>query len=201
MRPGMYLQLRRRAAGLSIDEVAICMRGQGEHGWADRLLAFELDNDVAGPSTLERLRAIYPFDATVYGNLVERRATGPICRQCGCTQNDACIGAGQNCHWVETNLCSACAAPVHRTPSPSFTITGEDPFAVAILTILGALKLGAWAGAEKELLGVIARHRNAFTLSARHEIDADTVMRAADAMHEWREQNLGHLPKGEPVHV
>ena len=31
------------------------------------------------------------------------------CRVCGCTQELACIKDGQACHWISTNLCSACA--------------------------------------------------------------------------------------------
>jgi hypothetical protein len=30
-----------------------------------------------------------------------------VCRICGCTQNNACQGG---CYWVESDLCSACAA-------------------------------------------------------------------------------------------
>jgi hypothetical protein len=30
------------------------------------------------------------------------------CRVCGCTQERACIKDGQACHWISTNLCSAC---------------------------------------------------------------------------------------------
>lgn len=33
------------------------------------------------------------------------------CRECGCTQNHACVTAGVACHWVEPDLCSACADP------------------------------------------------------------------------------------------
>jgi len=31
---------------------------------------------------------------------------GQVCRECGCSQHDACFPA---CHWVEPDLCSACA--------------------------------------------------------------------------------------------
>ena len=33
---------------------------------------------------------------------------GAVCRVCGCTQDRACIKDGQACHWISTNLCSAC---------------------------------------------------------------------------------------------
>ena len=37
---------------------------------------------------------------------------GPVCRQCGCTEHDACWTPpwGEGCSWVEPDLCSACAA-------------------------------------------------------------------------------------------
>lgn len=39
----------------------------------------------------------------------------PACRVCGCTEFNACVGAfGEGCHWVEKDLCSACAPRVVR---------------------------------------------------------------------------------------
>lgn len=36
-------------------------------------------------------------------------AGGPVCRMCGCTDNNACIGRdGEPCHWVTPTLCSVC---------------------------------------------------------------------------------------------
>lgn len=32
----------------------------------------------------------------------------PICRICGCTRFNACVTPEGPCHWVETDLCSAC---------------------------------------------------------------------------------------------
>ncbi|PWJ93583.1 hypothetical protein C8D77_101262 [Mesorhizobium loti] len=35
---------------------------------------------------------------------------GPqACRECGCTQDRACVTDGVACHWVQPDLCSACA--------------------------------------------------------------------------------------------
>lgn len=34
---------------------------------------------------------------------------GPICRRCGCSELDACVGKAGACWWVEADLCSACA--------------------------------------------------------------------------------------------
>ncbi len=34
---------------------------------------------------------------------------GPqACRDCGCTQDRACVTDGVACHWVQPDLCSAC---------------------------------------------------------------------------------------------
>lgn len=32
-----------------------------------------------------------------------------MCRECNCTDDNACVVGGVPCHWVEPNLCSACA--------------------------------------------------------------------------------------------
>ncbi|HUV53024.1 MAG TPA: hypothetical protein VMW64_08125 [Dehalococcoidia bacterium] len=36
----------------------------------------------------------------------------PMCRVCGCTNEHACETDEGPCHWVEDDLCSACAAKV-----------------------------------------------------------------------------------------
>jgi hypothetical protein len=35
----------------------------------------------------------------------------PVCKICGCTDTHACDDHGEPCHWVEEDLCSACATP------------------------------------------------------------------------------------------
>lgn len=35
----------------------------------------------------------------------------PVCRICGCTQNNACDGG---CYWAEEDLCSSCAQDAER---------------------------------------------------------------------------------------
>ncbi len=37
---------------------------------------------------------------------LERVESEPVCRVCGCTENNACPGG---CSWVEPDLCSGCA--------------------------------------------------------------------------------------------
>lgn len=41
-----------------------------------------------------------------------------VCRDCGCTEFDACIDdeSGEPCSWAVEDLCSACAATNERNP-------------------------------------------------------------------------------------
>lgn len=43
--------------------------------------------------------------------LLERAEAEMVCRVCGCTQYNACQDRYGACHWIEEDLCSACAAP------------------------------------------------------------------------------------------
>ena len=53
-----------------------------------------------------------------------RKPAGPCCRVCGCTDDNACRALVERpvfsywmpCHWVEDDLCSACA---HGWGSPT----------------------------------------------------------------------------------
>ena len=47
---------------------------------------------------------------------------GPFCRECGCTEHDACWTPpwGEGCGWAEPDLCSACAdAQVRPRTAPA----------------------------------------------------------------------------------
>lgn len=62
------------------------------------------------PSKLERV----PIDQLQAGHehdLAKHPELEPAkCRLCGCTDDNACVDLlGQPCHWVEPNICSACA--------------------------------------------------------------------------------------------
>jgi hypothetical protein len=51
------------------------------------------------------------------------------CRKCGCTENNACVTAHGNCHWVSPDLCSECAADDFEEahgPAPRIEL-GDDP--------------------------------------------------------------------------
>lgn len=46
------------------------------------------------------------------------------CRVCGCWHYDACLGDDEEpCHWVEPDLCSACAVPERPPPAELVLLT------------------------------------------------------------------------------
>lgn len=120
MTPGTYLAKRREAAGLSIEDVAartftdprISLRDRVE--WLARI-----EQDVARPGVdvMTALARVYSFDPFILGYLVDLHGEmnfalerPSICRECGCTECDACAdGFGDGCHWVDADLCSSCA--------------------------------------------------------------------------------------------
>lgn len=122
MTPGTYLRLRREAAGLSIEDLAIRIdttpkvpaRSRGE-------LIDLIESDTAAINAefvdaLSVMRTVgeIEFDRHVLIQLVAIHAGAAIavpeiCRSCGCSWNDPC-GAG--CSWAtaDHDWCSACAA-------------------------------------------------------------------------------------------
>jgi hypothetical protein len=47
------------------------------------------------------------------------------CRICGCTEEKACLSGGVPCHWVEPDLCSACATATGPTADAGAEILME----------------------------------------------------------------------------
>lgn len=47
---------------------------------------------------------------------IERTEFEAVCRECGCTQFNACTGG---CYWVEDDLCSKCAKPINGGATPN----------------------------------------------------------------------------------
>lgn len=99
MTPGHYLRLRRRAAGLELDQLPIA-------GTA----ALAIEHGARFPTAAEvaALGMAFRFDPVVLGGLVGG-IIDDICRECGCSELDACMDGGIGCSWVERDLCSACA--------------------------------------------------------------------------------------------
>lgn len=67
--------------------------------------------DAADFLLINRLRELMvdavPFEALkdADGEALLPSLLGPVCRECGCSQDDACP---QGCGWAEADLCTAC---------------------------------------------------------------------------------------------
>jgi hypothetical protein len=56
------------------------------------------------------MSALDAIGADSFGLTADDENAGVICRECGCTENDACVDdAGRACSWAEPDLCTACA--------------------------------------------------------------------------------------------
>jgi hypothetical protein len=115
--PGTYLRLRRQAAGLTLEELAMAPEILGYGSLADALARLEaLENDLCAPIDFDQVMALgdhFNFDPHVFVQLVAVRAgrltpAPDVCRKCGCSWNDAC---GSSCAWASptNDLCTACA--------------------------------------------------------------------------------------------
>lgn len=142
--PGTYLRLRREAAGLSSADVATMLTTiprLPEHDlvyWLDRI---EADVVPATFRTIACLRGCFRFDLDVLKQLAllalagggEAGIAAPrLCRVCACSEGDACTNPLQvswGCHWVEHDLCSACAADT-PDPDPEPAVGTPAPFGI-----------------------------------------------------------------------
>ena len=81
--------------------------------------AMVLWSELRGPTT-DALDVLLDVRTAIDGAILALNPPGQItgvlvtadrkCRLCGCTEDRACVVAGEPCHWVEPDLCSACAA-------------------------------------------------------------------------------------------
>lgn len=119
MTPGTYLQKRRIAKDLSVDDVAALVRTDPSLGEIDRRAWIaRIEDDVAAISADVRasLIQLFPFSMPVLRWLIDLRNYGPIftapaiCQICGCSQFDACFDGHATCSWTNaaTDLCTAC---------------------------------------------------------------------------------------------
>lgn len=126
--PGTYLRLRREAQGLSIEDVAAFVRTVPHldlHGRCALLRGIEADltpisDDIIGSLIRAADEGSFRFDPEILVRLIDIAAgdtsrTRPrLCRKCACSEFDACNCGSQGggwigCHWIEPDLCSACA--------------------------------------------------------------------------------------------
>lgn len=117
---GAYLALRRRAAGLTIADVATMIAANASwRGFnADLLRGIEAGAIVPSPGFVDRLRGAFAFDRFIVRQLVCAIHPAPeLCRVCGCSALDACDDeqAGP-CGWASTahDLCTHCAGDPRR---------------------------------------------------------------------------------------
>jgi transcriptional regulator with XRE-family HTH domain len=123
--PGQYLAARRRAAGLSVDDVAAAVDTVPHLGEIDRRAWIErIEADVAaiGHDVQHALLAAFPFSLPVLRQLADLRSYGVaagaplrLCAVCACSEFDPCViedatGVCDTCDWHSATLCTACAA-------------------------------------------------------------------------------------------
>ena len=127
MRAHEYLRLRRRAAGLTIEEAQArlddVLHGGGRFHGVDRRARGDNFERLRDPcADMARLEAglsiasarelaliavhVYPIDPVIYLHL-GMGGTPRICRCCGCSQNDACFNGHATCAWAGPDLCTA----------------------------------------------------------------------------------------------
>ena len=110
--PAAYLALRRKASGLSVEEVArrLAKTPDAVPVAADLLRSLETPGVVAKLChTLEHLRAAFAFEPEVYRQLQERPGRHPnVCRSCGCTAWDEPEPFGDAVRMVSATSCARC---------------------------------------------------------------------------------------------
>ncbi len=133
--PGTYLRLRRVAAGLSIDDVAMMIATEPRMdaiGRAEWLRLIEADVADIGAVAISALRYAFAFDAMVLIRLGDLRTipdlTVPrICINCGCSANDSCKTLGRcGCDWASEDLCTECVSGHPGEAEASPPIDDED---------------------------------------------------------------------------
>jgi hypothetical protein len=112
MAPGRYIELRRLAAGLSIEAVArlVFLNPVGADAAAEALRRAEAGCELLSDADLARLATVIRFVPGIYLGLVDGKPAIGICRSCGCSWHDACPGS---CAWADgaETLCTSCLAP------------------------------------------------------------------------------------------
>ncbi len=149
MTPGTYLSLRRKAAGLSLDDVALMTDTAPVRSARDRaelLHLIEMDLVPVSSDVVIALQFAFAFDQQALVLLVAIHAgatvTPPqLCRICACSWNDPCVDEHhQGCAWStdDADLCTSCIvaaaeASFKATPAPA-----ESPATMTVMADAGA---------------------------------------------------------------
>lgn len=119
MTPANYLRLRRKAAGLTLEQVA--ERLMPRAGFRRMVVAFlrvlETDGCTAKHCDhIERLTSVFSLDPDVYFQL----ATDPtdslprICSGCGCSAFDPCRHGDEVCGFAASDACNRCTSAARQ---------------------------------------------------------------------------------------
>lgn len=118
MTPGTYLRMRRVAAGLTIEDVALGLDSSpalSHRARVDLLTDIEADASPVDASLIAALRFSYPFDRQVLGRLIAIHDQGAniampqLCGGCACSFMDPCVDAhGVACAWATRDTCTGC---------------------------------------------------------------------------------------------
>lgn len=114
IQPGPYLRLRREAAGLSIDDVALLLTERDCFLGLNRAIiaSAEAGAHIPTQAWMARLRTAYRFDPHVWRLLGLAEGLAPdVCQSCGCSDLDPCddeiFGP---CAWATSahDICTSC---------------------------------------------------------------------------------------------
>lgn len=117
MTPGTYLRIRREAARLSLEDLALRIGTDPRLSTRDRaewLRTVEAGIAPIHSVSLDALVRALPIDPVVLV-VLDAIAQGAeiqapaICRVCGCSEHNPCIVADSYCAWAAPDLCDACA--------------------------------------------------------------------------------------------
>lgn len=118
MKPGAYLRLRREAAGLSLDDVALALEtappvsARSRAEWIGTVEAGDAPLTIGVALALQRI-VTFDWDLLVALAGVEAGLGAYVpafCRVCACSEWDPCtLSAGDTCGWAKPDLCTRCA--------------------------------------------------------------------------------------------
>ena len=119
MTPANYVRLRRKAAGLSIEQVAEQLMPRA--GFRPKVVAFLRILEMEGCNAnhrhdIERLASVFPLDPDVYFQLLNDPADSlpRICSGCGCSAFDPCRHGDDVCGFVAADACNRCTSAARQ---------------------------------------------------------------------------------------
>lgn len=110
MTPGSYIRKRRQARRLSHLDIADSTDDLTMGDMRD------IEQDRTKPSSYQcgEIANIVGFPVHILQAILNGQ-NPRVCRKCACSEHDACLDEHDvPCHWVEADLCSACADPVEE---------------------------------------------------------------------------------------